>query len=50
MKRLFVVLWGNGDTIIYVDIITGENCPFKLLTWNSYIGQFVHTVEGEGLG
>ena len=23
MKRLFVVLWGNGDTI-YVDIITGK--------------------------
>ena len=49
MKRLFVVLWGNGDGI-YVDNIRGENCPFRLLTWNSYIGQFVHTVEGEGLG
>ena len=27
---------------IYVDIITGKNCrQFSLLTWNSFIGQFV---------
>ena len=27
---------------IYVDITTGENCrPFRLLTWTSFIGQFI---------
>ena len=31
---------------IYVDIMTRE----KLLTWNSFIGQFVHPVGGEGMG
>ena len=31
-----------------VDIMTGEHChQFRLLTWNSFIGQFVHPVEGE---
>ena len=27
------------------------NCrQFRLLTWNSFIGQFVHIVGGEGMG
>ena len=31
---------------IYVDTITGENCrQFRLLTWNSFICQFVHPVR-----
>ena len=35
---------------IYVDIMTGENCcQFRLLTWNSFIGQFVYPVGGEGM-
>ena len=30
---------------IYVDIMTGEKCSqFRLLTWISFIGQFVHPV------
>ena len=29
----------------------GENCHiFRLLTWNSFIGQFVHPVGGVGMG
>ena len=35
---------------INVDDITGENCrQFKLLTWTSFIGHFVHPVGGEGI-
>ena len=37
--------------IIYVDIMTGENCrQFSFLIWISCIGQFVYPVEGEGMG
>ena len=39
---------GGGDNgyIIYVDIITGEKCrQIRLLTWASFIGQFVHAVK-----
>ena len=29
----------------------GKNCrEFRLLTWNSFIGNFVHPVEGEWVG
>ena len=31
-----------------MDIMTGKNCrQFSLLTWNSFIGQFVHPVGGD---
>ena len=34
---------------IYVDIMTGENCPqFMLLAW-SFIGQFINPLVGEGM-
>ena len=30
--------------------MTEENCrQFRLLTWNSFIGQFVYRVGGEGM-
>ena len=28
----------------------GKNCQFRLLTWNSFIGQFVHSVGGREWG
>ena len=31
----------------YVDILTGKNL---FLIWTSFIGRFVHPVEGEGWG
>ena len=35
--------------IEYVDITTGENFrKFRVLTWTSYIGQFVHPLGGKG--
>ena len=35
---------------IYVDILTGKTCcQFRLLTWTSFIGQFVHLRGGEGM-
>ena len=30
--------------------MSGENCQFRLLTWNSFIGQFVYPVAGMGWG
>ena len=33
--------------ITYMDIMTGENCQIRLLTWNSFTGQFVYPVRGE---
>ena len=39
------------DVDIYVIIMTGKNCrQFMLLTWKSFIGQFVHPVGVESLG
>ena len=36
---------------IYVDIFTRKNCiQFSLLFRFSFIGQFVHPVEGDGMG
>ena len=36
---------------IYVDIMTGENCrQLRLLFTLSYIGQFVHSIRGDGIG
>ena len=32
-----------------MDIMT-RDCQFRLLTQNSFIGQFVHPVRGEGIG
>ena len=44
------VYFYNGCRI-NMDIMTGENCrQFSLLTWNSFIGQFVHPVRGKGMG
>ena len=43
--------WGRGNGCkIYVDNMTGKNCQFSLLTWDSFIGQFVHPVGGKGIG
>ncbi len=34
-----------------MDIMTGEICrQFRLLTWTSFISQFVYPVRGEGWG
>ena len=36
---------------IYIDIMKGKNCcQFSLLTWNSFMGQFVHPVVWEESG
>ena len=39
----------NGYSI-YMDILKGKICrQFRLLIWNSIIGQFVHPVGGGGV-
>ena len=38
---------GDGYRI-YVDIMTGDK--FTLLTWASFIDQFVHPIGGKGRG
>ena len=49
-KELKLHLSTNGCRIC-LDIMTGKNChKFRLLTLNSFIGQFVHPVGGEGMG
>ena len=49
-KELKLHLSTNGRRIS-LDIMTGKNChQFSLLTLNSFIGQFVHPVGGEGMG
>ena len=41
---------GTIMNLAYMDISTGENFrQFSLLTWNSFFGQFVHSVGGEGI-
>ena len=41
----------NTGYRIYLDIMTGENCrQFRLLTWTSFIVQFVQLLGGEGMG
>ena len=35
---------------IYMDIITGENCQYRLLFPPSFIGQFVYPLGGKGMG
>ena len=36
---------------MYGDIMTGENCrQFRLLTWTSLNGQFIHPVGGKEWG
>ena len=41
----------NNGCRIYMDILAGKNCrQFRLLTWNSCIGQLVHQLKGEVIG
>ena len=47
---IFLPIRNNNGYMIYVDLLTGENCrQFSLLIWTSFVGQFVHPVEGEGM-
>ena len=47
VASLEMLLYTTNGYRIYVDIMTRENCrQFRLLTWNSFIGQFVPTVGG----
>ena len=44
------IKYAGNEYRIYVDIMTRENCrQIRLLTWTSFIGQFVHPVGGEGM-
>ena len=42
------ILFSTNESSIYVDIMIREN--FWLLLPFSFIGQFIHLVEGEGWG
>ena len=48
----FFSYWHKTMDVGYTWMLTqGKNCrQFSLLIWNSFIGQFVHPVRGEGMG
>ena len=53
-QKLFLILFGSSKGVdnnrysIYVDILTGKFArQFSVIIWPLFIGQFVHSVEGE---
>ena len=46
LKHIFLLVDANGYKIYMAILIGGKFRQFRLLTWTSFIVQFVHTVEG----